>query len=496
VKTVIAVLDKRGEDATGTVVNALKALNAECSRGLGLATSTTCTVEKEAGALQSQNVKSAVVVGYTFPKTFLHSETQSAQLEHASLVFAGRIYSPPQYGSTVEFVANMLRQNRYKASEALLSEVEGDFAFIITEPERLIAGRDPIGVQPLYYGETRNVAALASNRKALWKLGIEKVQSFPPGHLAFVSRGGFTFKHVKSIVYAEPKSITMQEAAKTLQELLEASVRKRIWGLKEIAVAFSGGLDSSIIAFLAKKLGVTVNLIHVSLKNQSETEEAQKAAEELKLPIQIHLFEEDNVERVAAGVVEIIEESDAVKTSIGVPFYWAAEKTAQAGFKVLLAGQGADELFGGYYRYVNDYLLREKEVRRSMFNDVAKLHENNIERDVKICSFHDVELRLPFADCATADFALSLPLELKIEKKSDSLRKLVLRKAAENMGLPVSIVAKPKKAIQYATGTNYILKKIAKRKNVTVNEYVKELFLNSIPSSAGLTGLSEENRRV
>jgi asparagine synthase (glutamine-hydrolysing) len=480
-KTIIAVLDKRGEDATGAAVKVLKSFYTGHSDGFGIATPTACRVEKDADDLQSQNMKSPSVVGYTFPKTLPHYEPQSARLENATLVFTGRIYSPTHKVSATEFVANKLKQNDCKAVEALFGEVEGDFAFIIAEPERIIAGRDPIGVQPLYYGENRNVAALAANRKALWKLGIDEARSFPPGHLAFVSREGFTFKPVKTLVYAKPQPITMQAATETLQKLLENSVRKRVWGLKEVAVAFSGGLDSSVVAFLAKKCRGNVHLVHVSLKNHPETEEARKAAEELKLPIQVHLFEEEDVEKVVAKVVELIEESDPLKTSIGVPFYWTAEKTAEAGFKVLLAGQGADELFGGYQRYINDYLLHEKEeVRRNMFNDVAKLHESNIERDVKICSFHDVELRLPFAAYAIADFALSLPLELKIEKKADSLRKLVLRKAAENMGLPAAIVAKPKKAIQYSTGINATLKKMAKRQSATVNEYVKKLFQKSI----------------
>jgi asparagine synthase (glutamine-hydrolysing) len=69
---------------------------------------------------------------------------------------------------------------------------------------------------------------------------------------------------------------------------------------------------------------------------------------------------------------------------------------------------------------------------------------------------------------------------LKIEKKPDSLRKLVLRKAAENMGLPAAIAEKPKKAIQYATGINAALKRVAKRQNATVREYVNKLFLKSI----------------
>jgi asparagine synthase (glutamine-hydrolysing) len=402
------------------------------------------------------------------------------RLGDATALFDGRIYSPTPGASVTEFFAKKLEQaDRGKASEAFLKEVEGDFAFFIAEPERIIAGRDPVGVQPLYYGENRTLAALASNRKALWKLGIEKTRSFPPGHVALVSREGFKFKPVKTLAYSQPKATTMREAAGKLQKLLEHSVRRRVAGLREVAVAFSGGLDSSVVAFLASKCHVNVHLIHVSLENQPETVEARRAADDLKLPLQVFLFRETDVEKVVSKVVELIEEPDPVKASIGVPFYWTAEKTAEAGFKVLLAGQGADELFGGYQRYVNAYLLHGKEkAGKTMFDDIAKLHESNIERDVKICAFHDVELRLPFASFEIAEFALALPIELKIERKEDSLRKLVLRKVAENMGLPASIAEKPKRAVQYSTGINDALKKMAKKQKRTTKDYVNKLFLS------------------
>jgi asparagine synthase (glutamine-hydrolysing) len=403
-----------------------------------------------------------------------------ARLGDATVLFDGRIYSPTHSASVTEFVAKKLQQaDRDRASEAFLKEVEGDFSFIIAEPDRIIAGRDPIGVQPLYYGENRTLAALASNRKALWELGIDEVRSFPPGHLAFVSREGFKFKPVKTLAYSQPKAIIMQEAAETLQKLLEQSVRRRVSGTKEVAVAFSGGLDSSVVAFLASKCPVNVHLIHVSLENQPETEEARRAADDLNLPLQVFLFRETDVEKVVSKVVELIEEPDPVKASIGVPFYWTAKKTAEAGFKVLLAGQGADELFGGYQRYVNEYLLHGvKGVRKTMFDDIVKLHESNIERDVKICDFHDVELRLPFAAYQIAEFAVTLPIKLKIERNAASLRKRVLRKVAENMGLPPSIAEKPKKAVQYATGVNSALKKLARKQRMTVAEYVDKLFLS------------------
>jgi asparagine synthase (glutamine-hydrolysing) len=104
------------------------------------------------------------------------------------------------------------------------------------------------------------------------------------------------------------------------------------------------------------------------------------------------------------------------------------------------------------------------------------MHETNFERDFKICNFHNVELRLPFATYQIAKFATDIPVELKIEMKDNELRKLVLRRVAENLGLPQSIAKKPKRAIQYATGVNKTLKKLARTKGVPMKEYIQETF--------------------
>ncbi|MGC9346233.1 MAG: asparagine synthase C-terminal domain-containing protein [Candidatus Bathyarchaeales archaeon] len=115
-------------------------------------------------------------------------------------------------------------------------------------------------------------------------------------------------------------------------------------------------------------------------------------------------------------------------------------------------------------------------MQKTIFNDVARMYKTNFERDSKICSFHNVELRLPFATYRLAKFAVSLPLQLKIESPNDTLRKIVLRRMAENLGLPQSIVNKPKRAIQYATGANKAIKKLAKQKGLSMKEYLQKTF--------------------
>jgi asparagine synthase (glutamine-hydrolysing) len=126
--------------------------------------------------------------------------------------------------------------------------------------------------------------------------------------------------------------------------------------------------------------------------------------------------------------------------------------------------------------------LGEEKLRETMYSDVVKLHETNIERDAKICGFHGIELRLPFASYDLAEFALRLPLNTKIEKRADGPRKLVLRRLASNIGLPEAVVNRPKKAVQYATGVNEVLARISKKRGLTIREYV-ESFLEGPDTS-------------
>jgi asparagine synthase (glutamine-hydrolysing) len=477
-KVTIAVLDKHGNSAVSRMLDLLQSFDARQPMHFGLVSPQKSFFEKPLGILNRQGVVSSTLLGYVTSKPTVASGYEFLQLDDTSLLFEGRIYAPiPKTAITEQIAKEPLHCEA--ALQTLIQQADGDYSFLMLKDDWIAAGRDPIGVQPLYYGENRDTAAFATNKKALWRLGIENPKSFPPGNLAFVNREGFKFKPIKTLTYPEPQPIMMDDAAKTLQALLEESIQRRVHDLKEVAVAFSGGLDSSVVAFLASKCGVKVNLVHVSLENQVETEEAMKAADELNLPLQVYLFKDSDVEKALPKVVDLIEEPDPIKASIGLPFYWVAEKASEAGFRVLLAGQGADELFGGYQRYVNECCQDGSEkARKAMFNDVINIHESNLERDLKICGFHDVELRLPFASFELAEFALSLPVELKIENKTDTLRKLVLRKMALNAGMPNAIAEKPKRAVQYSTGINDAVKRIAKKHKKTVNEYINELFQN------------------
>jgi asparagine synthase (glutamine-hydrolysing) len=472
-----AVINKKGEDAKEEAVAMLETLEGKGTEAFGIASSNEMKIEKSLDALLKIDISSPIVIGHVFSKVLATDKPQPIDSGNAMLVFEGRFYPIVNGVSDAETVAEKLRQNRENAVKNLIGESKGNFAFVVAEPKRLIAGRDAVGMYPLYYGENDDTVALATERKALWKIGIEKTDSFPPGQMAVIDNEGFKFTPVKTLAKPRTKQLGIQDAAKKLQALLVLSIKDRVSGLKEVAVAFSGGLDSSIVAFLAKRSGVNVHLFHVSLENQPETETAKQAAEELALPIHIFQYREDEVKKVLPSVIRLIEESNPVKVSIGIPVYWAAETVAKAGFRVMFAGQGADELFGGYKRYLDDYSRYGKQrVQEKIFQDISGLYENNLERDFKICNFHNVELRLPFATYEMAEFTKDLPLQLKIGSASDQLRKLVLRHVAKNLGLPQFIVKKPKRAIQYTTGITKALRKNAKKEGSSLKEYVQNLF--------------------
>jgi asparagine synthase (glutamine-hydrolysing) len=478
-KTTVAVLDKEGDNVVERVLDVLNTLSGRLPSHFGLVSPKETVIEKPPGILSRQGIASSVAAGYVSTKPSMSSAYEFLQLDDAALVFGGKIYSPIPKSAVMEEVAKEPAHCE-ALLQTLIQNADGDYSFLIVKDGWLAAGRDPIGVQPLYYGENKSIASVATTRKALWLLGIEDPISFPPGNIGFVNREGFQFRPIKTLTYNEPTSITLDEAAKQLQALIEKSIQRRTNGVKEIAVAFSGGLDSSLVAYIASKLGLKVQLLHVSMENQPETEEAIEASEQLNLPLQVDLFKDSDVENTLPQVIALIEEADPIKASVGLPFYWVAEKAAEARFHVMLAGQGADELFGGYQRYVKEYCKDGSEkVRKTMFNDVVNIHESNLERDLKITSSLDVELRLPFASFELVEFALSLPLECKMEQKVETLRKLVLRKVALNVGMPALMVDRPKKAVQYSTGINDAIKRVAKNQGKTVNEYITELFQRS-----------------
>lgn len=258
---------------------------------------------------------------------------------------------------------------------------------------------------------------------------------------------------------------------------------KRASDVRAVAVAFSGGLDSSVIALLAKLAGAEVHLISVGLQGQDEIDSAKQAAEMLELPLSAQSYTIADVEKALPKVLWLMEEPDVMKVGVAIPFFWAADIASNLKHNVLLAGQGADELFGGYQRYLKDHATGGvKRLEEAMYHDVVMSYETNFQRDEPVCSFHKVDLRLPFVDSEVVRFSLGLPVSFKAESPQDRLRKKVLRQVARNLGIPSSIGERPKRAVQFSTGVDKALRVLARNEGLTQRSYIEKVFRQVYPN--------------
>ena len=474
------MINKHAVNTIGPLISALTSIEDINSPKFGIVTPSTALLEKDLQSITRSNITSPMALGYVFSKDVIKNSQKYRTIDNTLLIYDGNLTSAIQQNEKMEKESRKKSEhNHIELAQKLIINGTGAFVFIFAEKNRFLFGRDPLGIQPFYYGENETHFVFASNRRILWKLKIENSKFFPPGQICIASQSELTFKPVKNFDNSSSLSLNLKSASKHLLSILEASIIANVKGLNKCAIAFSGGLDSSLIAFLAKKYVKNVQLIHVSLADRHEIEEAKKAASILDLPIKIYQYDQSDVQEIMSKVIWLIEDSDPIKVSIGIPFYWIAEKTKQLGFEVLLAGQGADELFGGYKRYLDIYLSKDQDTTRNqIFTDITNMHENNLARDMKLCTFHGITLLCPFISTELVEFALRLPIKLKLEKNLSSLRKLVLRQVGHDIGMPSSIVEKPKKAIQYSTGVNNVLKKIAKKNGKTLSKYINCKFEN------------------
>ena len=356
----------------------------------------------------------------------------------------------------------------------------GGFSMLAISGGKLLAGRDILGLKPLYYGrDWSGAVAFASLKAGLSRIGIRDPRAVPPGHLVAVSNKQTTVLVKESLSSSKELEVSEDEATARVGHLLLESLAEDV--PEGYVTAFSGGLDSALVAYAAKENELRPELITVGLKGQAELEHARQVAKELGLEITVRELSQSEIMDRLGEVVETVESTDSTLVGHSVPLFFVCEVAEEMGMGHLLVGQLSDELFAGYGRFEglalkHHFLEAKKEVLRS----VLAAATNDFEPGDKLAVSHQLELQCPFAYLPLVHYALSIPISLKLRLTNNGVvRKYVLRRLAASWKLPESVVNRPKKAVQYSSGVQKVLLKEAKKRKMTLHDLLESFRSNS-----------------
>ncbi|WP_282179288.1 asparagine synthase B [Maribacter stanieri] len=361
-----------------------------------------------------------------------------------------------------------------------LDEMNGIFGFTIYDAEKdeYFVARDHMGIIPLYMGWDKNgTFYVASELKAL-EGTCTKIELFPPGHYLHSSDG--ELKRWYSRDWMEYDAV--KDNATSIQEIkeaLEAAVHRQLMSDVPYGVLLSGGLDSSVTSAIAKKYaqkriesGDTTDAwypqLHsfsVGLDGSPDLAAAQKVADHIgTVHHEIKFTIQEGLDAIK-DVVYNLETYDITTIRASTPMYLMARVIKSMGIKMVLSGEGADELFGGYlyfHKAPNAKEFHEETVRK-----LSKLHMYDCLRANKSLASWGIEGRVPFLDKEFMDVAMRINPQDKMIN-GERMEKWVVRKAFEDM-LPESVAWRQKE--QFSDGVGYSWIDTLK---VVVNEEVSD----------------------
>jgi asparagine synthase (glutamine-hydrolysing) len=345
-----------------------------------------------------------------------------------------------------------------------MEDLNGIFAFALydNEKDQYLIARDPIGVIPLYMGwDQFGNFYVASELKSL-ECVCNKIQEFLPGHYLF-SKEGVMKKWYKRdwMEYEAVKDNTTN--LDDLKNALEASVHRQLMSDVPYGVLLSGGLDSSVVSAIAKKYAAhrieaqdtkdawwpQLHSFAVGLTGSPDLAAARLVAEHIgTIHHEINFTVQEGLDAIR-DVIYHLETYDVTTIRASTPMYLMARVIKSMGVKMVLSGEGADEIFGGYlyfHKAPNAKAFHEETVRK-----IGKLHLYDCLRANKSMAAWGVEGRVPFLDKEFMDVAMRLNPKDKMAIDG-KMEKWILRKAFEDY-LPASIAWRQKE--QFSDGVGY-----------------------------------------
>jgi asparagine synthase (glutamine-hydrolysing) len=349
--------------------------------------------------------------------------------------------------------------------EQAVGRFRGEFAFAIadTAGQRVYLARDPLGVKPLYWARSGGALHVASEIKALVPLG-QPVHEVPPGHhgwagaaagpdlaaytgLAAGTSGAGRDPRAGRWAEAGAELVTdPAEAAKLLRAAFEDSVRVRVDTDLTVGVILSGGLDSSLTLLHVAQMHPDCVAFTIGAPGSDDLRYARRLCAELGVRHEVVELAPRRIGRAeiraAIEMSELTEYGDIINAVVSVPLF---RRVADAGVKVVLTGDGSDELFGGYAMY---HRASPDQARRLFLHKIRNLARTELQRVDRTSMGHGVEARVPFLDPALVELALALPMDLKVR---DGQEKWILREAFADL-LPGYIRDRPKNPMSHSSG--------------------------------------------
>jgi len=227
----------------------------------------------------------------------------------------------------------------------------------------------------------------------------------------------------------------------------------------EIAVAFSGGVDSTLLARICEDLGKEITLITVGFPGSHDVHFSSTIASKMQMKQRIYEIEYDDFRNKLRSVQELVRCENTSHMENCIAYLYVSKVARDAGLNVVLSANGCDELFCGYNAYRMAHDGGEVALMKLMEEKIA--NELALVADIAIISDQfGVEVRQPFLSEKFIRFAKSIPLDRKIKGPDDMVRKHILRKIAIEMGVPRESALKPKKALQYGSSIHKHFKKL------------------------------------
>ena len=345
-----------------------------------------------------------------------------------------------------------------------LNDLNGIFAFALYDSsnDKYLIARDHMGIIPLYMGwDKDDIFYISSELKSLEGV-CDKIELFPPGHyLESSSMNLVKWYDPEWVSYEHVKD--SETSIKAIHDSLSAAVKRQLMSDVPYGVLLSGGLDSSITSALAKKFASKriesndkqdawypqLHSFSVGLKDAPDLKAARIVADHIgTIHHEINFTVQEGIDAIR-DVIYHLETYDITTIRASTPMYLIARAIKSLGIKMVLSGEGADELFGGYlyfHKAPNAKEFHEETVRK-----LDKLHQYDCLRANKSLAAWGIEGRVPFLDKEFIDVAMNINPEDKMIKNG-RIEKWVLREAFKDY-LPESVLWRQKE--QFSDGVGY-----------------------------------------